>query len=74
MDDAGNKDLELTAKMEGAFNKLGITLMDSNGQMKSTYQILSELAAKYPQLDQNTKNYYASLIGGRVCHSTQKCA
>lgn len=74
MDDAGNKDLELTAKMEGAFNKLGITLMDSNGQMKSTYQILSELAAKYPQLDQNTKNYYASLIGGRVCHSVQKCA
>lgn len=66
MDDAGNKDLELSAKMESAFNKLGITLMDSNGQMKSTFQILSELAEKYPELDQNTKNYYASLIGGKT--------
>ena len=66
MDDAGNQDLELVASMEKNFNKLGITLYDTDGQLKSTFEILSDLSQVYPELDQNTKNYYASLIGGRV--------
>ena len=66
LDDEGEQNLELVAKMESDFNKLGITLYNADGQMKSTFDILSALAEVYPSLDQNTKNYYASLIGGRV--------
>ena len=66
MDDEGTQNLELVASMEKDFNKLGITLYDTDVQMKSTFDILSALAEVYPSVDQNTKNYYASLIGGRV--------
>ena len=52
--------------MEEAFNKLGITLMDENGQIKNTYDILKELAEVSPTLDKNTQTYYASLIGGKT--------
>lgn len=66
MDDEGTQNLELVASMEKDFNKLGITLYDTDGQLKSTFEILSDLSQVYPELNQNTKNYYASLIGGRV--------
>lgn len=66
MDDEGTQNLELVASMEKDFNKLGITLYNTDGQMKSTFDILTDLASVYPSLDQNTRNYYASLIGGRV--------
>lgn len=66
MDDKGTQNLQLVAAMEEDFNKLGITLYDADGQLKSTFKILTDLAEVYPSLDQNTKNYYASLIGGRV--------
>lgn len=66
MDDEGNQNLELVASMEKDFNKLGLTLYDSNGQLKSTFKIMTDLAEKYPELDRNTQNYYAALIGGRV--------
>ena len=66
MDDEGTQNLELVASMEKDFNKLGITLYNADGQMKSTFDILSALAEVYPRLNQNTKNYYASLIGGKT--------
>ena len=66
MDDEGTQNLQLVAAMEEDFNKLGITLYDADGQLKSTFKILTDLAEVYPSLDSNTKNYYASLIGGRV--------
>lgn len=66
MDDEGTQNLQLVAAMEEDFNKLGITLYDADGQLKSTFKILTDLAEVYPSLNQNMKNYYASLIGGRV--------
>ena len=66
MDDEGNQNLQLVASMEKDFNKLGITLYDADGQLKSTFDILTDLAEVYPSLNQNTKNYYASLIGGKT--------
>lgn len=66
LDDEGNQNLELMAQMEGDFNKLGITLMGADGQLKSTFDILKELSEVYPTLDQNTQSYYAALIGGKT--------
>ena len=56
----------MVANMEEDFNKLGLTLMDSEGQIKSTYEIFSDLAEVFPKLDKNTQTYYASLIGGKT--------
>lgn len=66
MTDEGEKSLELTAKMEDNFNKIGITLIGTDGQLKSTFDILKELSEVYPTLDSNTKNYYSALIGGKT--------
>lgn len=55
MDDSGQQDLELLASMEKDFNKIGITLQGTDGQLKSTFDILSELAEVWDTLDQNTK-------------------
>lgn len=64
MDDSGEQNLDLLASMEKDFNKIGITLMGTGGQLKSTFEIFSELSSIWDTLDQNTQNYYASLIGG----------
>ena len=37
MDDEGTQNLQLVAAMEKDFNKLGITLYDADGQLKSTF-------------------------------------
>lgn len=66
MDDSGEQNLDLLASMEKDFNKIGITLMGTGGQLKSTFEIFSELSGIWDTLDQNTKNYYASLIGGKT--------
>ena len=39
MDDEGTQNLQLVAAMEKDFNKLGITLYDADGQLKSTFKI-----------------------------------
>ena len=66
MDDEGNEVLELLPKMESDFQKIGITLYGTDGQLKSTFDILKDLSEKFPELDKNTQNYYASLIGGKT--------
>ncbi len=65
MNDEGEKDLELIPKLESNFNKLGLSLLDSNGELKSTYQILKELAPIYNTMDADTKAYYTELIAGK---------
>ena len=51
---------QLIAIYEG----LGIELFDSNGQLRSSYDIFTDLAAIWPTLDRNTQNYIASVQAG----------
>ena len=51
---------QLIAIYEG----LGIELFDSNGQLRSSYDIFTDLAAIWPTLDKNTQNYIASVQAG----------
>lgn len=62
----GKTSTKFQAKMQKEFDRLGISLKDSGGQMKSTYQILGELSNQWGDLDANTKNYFAALIGGKT--------
>ncbi len=55
--DTGKKLIEI-------YDGLGIALYDSEGQMRDTYDILSDLADKWDGLDKNTQQYIASTSAG----------
>ena len=66
LNEDGEQVAGMAASMQEEFDKLGISLLDEQGQIKSTYEIFSELAEIFPKLDKNTQTYYASLIGGKT--------
>lgn len=39
-------------------------MFDTNGQLKSGYELLSELSKKWPDLDSNTQKYIATTLAG----------
>lgn len=47
------------------YEGLGIELFDANGQLRSSYDIFSDLAKIWPTLDKNTKSYIASVQAGK---------
>lgn len=55
----------LSAKLEEDFNKLGLSLYDTNDNLKSTYDIMMDLAKVYPSLSEASKAYYTELIAGK---------
>lgn len=65
MNDEGERDLELQAQMETLFQKLGISVYDTNGQLKNTYEILSTLAPVYETLTNAEKAYVTETIAGK---------
>ena len=66
MEEDGTKVSGLTAKLEGDFNRLGLTLYDTNGDLKDTYDILADLAEIFPSLNTEQKAYYTELIAGKT--------
>ena len=53
-------------KLEKMFNQVGMTLMDSNGELKSTYDILQELSKIYPTLNSlQRENLNFQIAGSR---------
>ena len=66
LNEDGEQVAGMAASMQEEFDKLGISLLDEQGQIKSTYEIFSELAEIFPKLDKNTQTYYTSLIGGKT--------
>lgn len=65
MNDEGEKDLEVQAKMEELFNKLGISVYKSNGELKNTYEIMGSLAPIYKTLTNAEKAYVTETIAGK---------
>ena len=46
------------------YKNLELTMFDTNGQLKSGYELLSELSKKWPDLDSNTQKYIATTLAG----------
>lgn len=46
------------------YNELGIALYDSEGQLRSSYDIFYDLSQIWDTLDTNTQNYIASVQAG----------
>lgn len=64
MNDEGEESLEVQAQMEELFNKLGLTVYDSNGQIKNTFNLLKDLSEVYPNLTAAEKAYVTETIAG----------
>ena len=52
------------AKLKDIYGGLGIALMDSNGQIRSTYDILKDLSKQWDGLTKNEKEYIALTSAG----------
>lgn len=65
MNDEGERDLTLIPKMKEEFAKLNISLVDSNGNLKNTYEILSELAPQYADMTAAEKAWITEAIAGK---------
>ena len=65
MTDEGEKSLELQANLEETFNKLGLTLWNTDGSLKNTYTILKDLSEVYPTLTAEQKAYVTEQIAGK---------
>ena len=56
----------LAPKLEAAFKEIaGIDIQDYNGELRSTYDILQDLSAVWPQLTSKQKQYLGELSAGK---------
>lgn len=55
----------LSAQLESSFAKIGVAIEDSNGDLRSTYDILADYAKVYPTLTNEQKQFYAELSAGK---------
>lgn len=60
LDDSSSNGKKITA----IFDSLNISMYDNEGQLLSSYELLSKLAGQWDTLDTNTKNYIAATIAG----------
>ena len=65
IDEDGDEIDGLSAELSKSFGKIGVAIEDSNGDLRSTYDILSDYAKIYPQLTSEQKQYYAELASGK---------
>lgn len=65
MTDEGEEDLELMAKLGEAFSKINVNIMDSEGNMRSTYDILMDLSEAFKTMTPEMKAYYTELAAGK---------
>lgn len=65
MDDEGETNLELVAQMESLYKKLGISVYNSNGELKNTFELLETLAPIYQKATAAEKAYITETIAGK---------
>ena len=65
MDDEGETNLELVAQMEELYSKLGISVYNSNGELKNTFELLETLAPIYQKATAAEKAYITETIAGK---------
>lgn len=61
-EDAGS--VMATAALEKRMKAFGVAILDSNGQLKSTYEILNDLSKVWDDLDSTSRAAIASMLAG----------
>jgi len=51
----------LSAKLDKSFGSIGVSIEDANGELRSTYDIMSDYAKVFPTLTSEQKQYFAEL-------------
>ena len=65
VDEDGNEIDGLSAELQDAFGSIGVTVQDANGELRSTYDILSDYAKVFPTLTSEQKQYFGELAAGK---------
>ncbi len=65
MNEDGTQIEGLMPQLEKAFNDIGVTLVDTNGQLKDTFSIMKSLAEVFPTLTKNQQAYISELVSGK---------
>lgn len=55
----------LSAELQNAFGTIGVSIEDANGELRSTYAILSDYAKVFPTLTSEQKQYFGELAAGK---------
>jgi len=55
----------MAERMESAFNEVGITLFETDDQIKSTYDILHELSTVWEDITDVQRAYILELVAGK---------
>lgn len=65
VDEDGTSIDGLSAELQKSFGSIGVDIEDANGQLRSTYDIMSDYANVYDTLDSKQKQYFAELASGK---------
>ena len=65
VDEDGEEIDGFSAELEEAFGSIGVAIEDTNGELRSTYAIMSDYAKIFPELTSEQKQYFAELASGK---------
>ena len=65
IDEDGEEIDGLSAELGKAFGSIGVNIEDANGDLRSTYDILSDYAKVYPELTSEQRQYFGELAAGK---------
>ncbi|MCM1044460.1 MAG: phage tail tape measure protein [Candidatus Gastranaerophilales bacterium] len=65
VDEDGDEIDGLSAELEESFGSIGVAIEDANGELRSTFDILSDYAKVFPELTSEQKQYFAELASGK---------
>ena len=65
VDEDGNAIDGLSSELQSAFGSIGVNIEDANGQLRSTFDIMSDYAKVYDTLTSKQKQYFAELASGK---------
>lgn len=65
VDEDGEEIDGFSAELEEAFGSIGVAIEDTNGELRSTFDIMSDYAKVFPELTSEQKQYFAELASGK---------
>ena len=63
--DDGDIEEGLQSKLQEDFGKIGVNIEDSEGGLRSVYDIVKDYAGVYDQLTDKQRQYYGELAAGK---------
>lgn len=65
IDEDGQEIDGLMPKLQESFGSIGVAIEDSNGELRSTYDIIKDYAQVFPTLTSEQKQYFGELAAGK---------